>query len=576
MRGMANLMFVFLLVGATACGSVPARQNADAGDDGGMPDVLGCMANSYSCGADNALYQCDAEGAALTKVQDCQYGCAADKCNECEADTTFCSNDELVMCSSSGTIENPQTCQYGCQMDRCNTCDPGVAYCDNSTAVTCGANGEPSAMMSCGAEGCSGGVCNTCQPNTTSCQGNTLVVCDANGTVASATSCALGCGLSPAPHCKALAPKYGVPAPSGTLPDLVVDANAIIDISECNDLDVTIRIGAVTSVVPTSQLALVSQSGEGAPICVVRFGSITIAAGMTLTVVNGESPGHALSLQTVGDVTVNGTIVFANAGVGPSRGVSASTVAEFQFMDNTIKQKAPGAGGAGGARAGGTGGKCIDCVGTTDFAGEAGGPPITTIATALSSGSRGGDVLRMGSQTSRIGQGGAGGGALHLVSLSRVAVGATGRMNLNGGGGTGNGKDFPAGGGGSGGSLVVEAPVVSVSAGAVVAANGGGGAGGCFNTTSGHANGQPGQLSATRAAGGDCPQQGDGGFEANGATTPSINGADSGPGGTTSSGGGGGGSSGFIVLRASSAATVMIAGGAVVSPTATIEAVTAN
>src|SRR5690606_23393585 len=101
----------------------------DAGNTG-SDAAPGCTANSLSCGDDNALYQCDAEGAGLTKVQDCQYGCTVDHCNECDANTTFCSADDLVMCDGNGTIMNPQTCEFGCQMDRCNTCEPGVAYCD--------------------------------------------------------------------------------------------------------------------------------------------------------------------------------------------------------------------------------------------------------------------------------------------------------------------------------------------------------------------------------------------------------------------------------------------------------------
>jgi hypothetical protein len=180
--------------------------------------------------------------------------------------------------------------------------------------------------------------------------------------------------------------------------------------------------------------------------------------------------------------------------------------------------------------------------------------------------------------TSFYGTGGSGGGALHLVSLTKVSIASSAVINLNGGAGMGIGLGYgslTAGGGGSGGTLVVEAPVVSISAGAIAAANGGGGAAGSdYLKAMGsvllhlHYNGQPGQLSTTRAAGGDIPDvsTGDGGYEANGTTSPSVNGQPSDAGAATYDGGGGGGSSGFIVLHARTVANVSIAFGAVISP----------
>jgi len=112
--------------------------------------------------------------------------------------------------------------------------------------------------------------------------------------------------------------------------------------------------------------------------------------------------------------------------------------------------------------------------------------------------------------------------------------------------------------------------VLKVSKGAILAANGGGGAGGCFTCTmSGsltvclHANGQRGQLSATRATGGSCTNGGNGGFQANGIVNPSPNGQSS---AATTAAGGGGGGDGVIILRARDAAHRQIASGSVVSP----------
>lgn len=578
MRGFVQSWFVLIFVmGAVGCGSVPAAKN-DAGDTDAAVDsgTEGCTPNAFVCGAGDALYQCDEEGVTLTKVQDCQYGCDVDACKECVANTTFCNGDELVQCDENGKIVNPMSCQYGCQMDRCNTCEPGIAYCDGTSAVTCGDDGLPGASMSCGAAGCAGGVCNACQPNTTTCQGDKLVVCNGSGQVSSTTDCALGCSTTGGAHCLVMTPSYGVGLPSGTLPALNVTENGSLDISNC-PTSATLTIGNTMSVINGApQLSQVAQSG-GPPICVVRFGSISIDSGATFTIINSASPGHVVSLQSVGDIQVAGTITFTSNATGPSPGGTVNIVGT-----NSGKRYGPGGGGGGAARAGGAGGK----YNTTN--GGAGGAAVTTITTRLTGGSAGGNVM---DGTSVVGTGGKGGGGLQIISLTKVTVTATGRIGVNGGGGIGLGSglltgDMPAGGGGSGGTLVVEAPAINLSAGAVAAANGGGGAGGCYTCTTimigdvpilrcNHHNGQPGQLSANRAMGGDCTNGGgDGGWEANGATNPSIVGETWST--NTASAGGGGGSSGFIFLRARSANQVSIANGAVVSPMPTIGAVTAN
>lgn len=575
MRGLCIRLFFAVLfgVGVAGCGKVPAVP--DGGSDAtSMPDAPGCTANALSCGTDDALYQCDPSGSGITKIEDCQYGCADDHCKECAANTTFCSSDDLVMCDASGMLTNPQTCANGCQMDRCNTCRPGVAYCNGANAVTCGLDGLPGASQDCGAPGCTSGVCNSCVANTTTCQGDNLVVCNAGGTVASATPCALGCSSSGSPHCRTMTPMFGVQRPSGTLPDLLIDANATLDISNCSNTpnSVTLTIGtASTSIVGSPQIARATQA-LGRPICIVRFNKITIAAGFTLNIVNDTSLGHVLSLQATGDVQINGTLSFANTGSGPAPGVTVDAIATGSGYT------APGAGGGGAARAGGNGGACNGCAGT-NTPGGGGGAAITTIDSTLTSGSAGGSVMN-GLIT--YGAGGAGGGAIHLVSLTRVVMATTGRIVLNGKGAIGNVNVRSMGaGGGSGGSLVIEAPMLSMSMGSIAVANGGGGAGGCpvcmgdFIPVCDNADGEHGQLSAMRAAGGDCMGAGTGGYEATGVTTPPANGANGDSSGFPF-GGGGGGSSGFIILRGRAAANVMIPGGAVVSPPPTIGAVTAN
>ena len=574
-----------LLVAMVGCGSVKAKQGNDGGTDTGSGGSGGpaCTANADSCGSDNAVYMCDANGTQETKVQDCQYGCTTDHCNQCQANTTFCSGDNLVQCDAGGSITNPMTCPNGCQNDACNVCVPNVAYCSGSMAITCGANGQPGQTQNCGAAGCQGGVCNSCTPNTTTCNGDTLVVCNSAGTIASTTTCALGCSTSGSTHCKALVPSFGVPAPSGSQPNLAITADATLDITNCANLSVNLTIGTTTTAVPSTQILSVSQT-NGPPICVLKYGTITINDPYTLTVTNNATTGNVLSLEATGNFDINGKIIFDNAAPGMSPGQDSGTWG----TNANNKTKAPGAGGAGASLAGGNGGYCIACSNGMDVQSGFGGAALSSPTMVLYGGSRGGSVVD--SSNNRLAWGGLGGGGLQLISLTRVTVAATGLIDLNGGGGTGQSghgivstNAYLSGAGGSGGQLVVEAPVVSISQNAIAVANGGGGAGGYVSFDSNtlfwsHYNGQPGQRSTMRAAGGDVPNttNGDGGFEANGATSPSANGQPSDSGAANYDGGGGGGASGWIILKARSAANVMVTVGAIISPAPTAGAVTAQ
>jgi hypothetical protein len=527
----------------------------------------GCTGSASECGADNALYQCDETSGHLTKVQDCQHGCSVDHCKECEPNTTSCNGDDLVMCDSSGTIVNPMTCANGCQAQECNTCKPGVSSCDGSgNAVTCGLDGKPGTPQACGAAGCISGVCNSCTPNSVTCQGDTLVTCGSNGMVQGTTACTLGCGTSPNAHCKVFQPSYGLSLPTGTLPDLAVDNPTTLNIQDCANSSATLYVSAngatTTTTLVSPQVSTVAQTG-GPPICVVRFGKITVASGVTLNISTGGAIEHLLSLQATGDVSIAGSIIFKDLYGGPAKG------GDSIINENTTPAVAPGAGGGGGVRVGGNGGTCSGCAG-----GGVGGAAISNIRSVLNRGSQGGSVTAPFFAT----VGGTAGGAIHLLSLTRVTVTSTGKLILNGGGAIGRlYYNDRAGAGGSGGTLVIEAPNVTFSASALAVANGGGGMGGCtvcttdFPPTCTHANGENGQLSFARAQGGNCNGPGNGGWEATG--DAAANGASA---TGSASAGGGGGSQGFIFLRGKTGANVMVTNGAIISPQPTIEAVTAN
>jgi hypothetical protein len=375
-------------------------------------------------------------------------------------------------------------------------------------------------------------------------------------------------------------PSYSLPVPSGTLPDLVVDSNMDLNIRDCANSTATLGVivnGAYqTTTLVSPQVSTVSQTG-GPPICVVRFNKITVMNGFTLNVLGAGPNDHVLSLQATSDISIAGTLSFKDLPGGPAAGAKSYISVDFGINNG------PGGGGGGMARAGGTGGACATC-NVTVHAGSPGGAAISNIKTVLQRGSQGGGVYaNIGGTDYYVNGGGSAGGALHLLSLTRVTVTSTGKLNLNGGAVVGSTSERDlGGGGGSGGALVIEAPTVSFSASGLAVDNGAGGKGGCTPFTTGSpstctpANGESGQLSSMRAAGGNCNGgAGNGGWEANGETFPSVNGADA-DGSTYSSGGGGGGSRGFIFLRGKTVANVMITNGAIISPSPTIEPVTTN
>lgn len=577
---------IFLLLMLVGCGGVKAPAGGGSGSPDAMPDAdvpdapppaPTCTADSKYCGSASAVYLCNSDGTSGIKVQDCDHGCATGACNACAPGTTFCNGNDLSMCDSMGSIAGTASCMgHGCQMDRCNACTPNEHFCSNGSAVICNADGNPGTPTSCGSNGCAGGICNACTPSTTSCQGDTLVVCNAGGTVTSTTNCALGCSMSGSPHCLSLVPSYGVGVPTGVDAfNLDVNSTATLDISSCTNTpsSVTLTIGATTtSLVGSPQVAVVAQIGA-APICVVKYHNITIETGQVLTVANSSLTGQVLALEAEGTLNIQGTIAFRNSGSGSAKG--ASTVVQAS------SSVAPGGGGGGNARAGGTGGRCATSSCGSSTAGGAGGGVLSV--SRLFAGSKGGDVV-LANTTSQVGVGGLGGGGLQLIALQSIIVGTTGRIDLNGLGGTGGGFSLPAGGGGAGGTVVIEAPALTVSQGAVMAANGGGGAGGCrscFVIILGgppicfHVSGQPGQLSSTRATGGACTNGGNGGFEVNGVLNPSPDGQSSDSGATVSAGGGGGGD-GAIILHTRDAAHRVIASGSVISPAPMVGNITAN
>ena len=288
--------------------------------------------------------------------------------------------------------------------------------------------------------------------------------------------------------------------------------------------------------------------------------SVTIESGSTLRV-EGAKP---LMIISTGDILMSGIIDVSSSWEPDSktfdRGAGAEPVdcaATAPQIGGECQEGGGGGGGGGfggGGGAGGVGANGRNCGPAQGVPGGNGGRNLTSAPTKIRGGCAGerggkgdGDML--------YGVGGAGGGAVHLVSQTQIDI--EGRIHAGGAAGAGaENKRSGGGGGGSGGFIGLEAPDIEIDQTAILAANGGGGGGGTNNSQ--QPSGQDGQLSNQAATGGTGNAGGNGGP---GSAGISRNGQ---PGGDGDRGGGGsGGGAGYIVVYQ---ANPRVASGATISP----------
>ncbi len=268
-------------------------------------------------------------------------------------------------------------------------------------------------------------------------------------------------------------------------------------------------------------------------------------AGVSFQVLDGGAEG--IAVLSVGafvvsqEITVVGDralIVLASGPIDVGARIRVDANRDIKGPGGFGAQLGPGAGGGGsgvaGARAGGGGG------GHSTKGGAGGSAPPTAAgaggaayATALVGGSGGGN----GHPPACFSAAGAGGGAIHLFSLSRIVISGSGGVHASGGGGLGSCATGSGAGGGAGGYILLEAPAIAVHG--IVAANGGGGGGGDSFTFA--FEGNEGPYGTNRADGGVGTQStGGGGGALN--VPPTA-------GGNAAAGAGGGGAAGLIHLH---------------------------
>jgi hypothetical protein len=351
-------------------------------------------------------------------------------------------------------------------------CTPGafVQCSDGDTALYCNEAGSELVSLDCDA-GCSAaeGGC-FCEPNSSICRNDTTLSCDASGQ-ARVRDCALGCNDT-GERCVDVNPSNGL---AGFL-DMTEDAPVVVLTSGAtiNTDTGTIKDGDGSTVtVPSFQVT--------APTGGV---AIRVFAVKSLHVGDAQVSGlRALAIVSDGDVVVGGHLRVASGKFDEGSCIGGNSIC-VTFVPGGFAGLCGGGGGGGFGTAGGKGGTASGS-NKTATGGSAGTTGGSAALVPLRGGCRGGGINMQG-------PGMPAGGAIQLVSRTRVALesGASAPfVDVNGSGGSA--------GAGSGGGILLEAPRVVVPSGTGLVANGGGG--GCQEFP-----GEPGRLSTSPAKGGAC------------------------------------------------------------------------
>lgn len=346
------------------------------------------------------------------------------------------------------------------------------------------------------------------------------------------TMCEFGCVETPVPHCRAILPSNGLDDA------LLVGAEARIEVLAGEVLAIDpdsgeMRLGEAVIRLPGNgvQSGVVYQRGP--PYHVFGLRSLAVNVGGTVRIKSDEQTSP-LVLYAADYVVIDGLLdVSAGCLDGRDRcGGPGGGIGGVRDATGATGCGPGGRGGGGGANDVGGGGGGFGSIGGAGGAspprdGGTAGPVCGTADLVPLIGGSGGGRGGFGQ-----GDGGGGGGAVQITARASIRVG--GAIDAGGGGGRGGGALAGGGGGGAGGGVLLEAPIVEISATGIVAANGGGG--GAGQASGGPADGEGGTISVVPAAGGMGPTSGGSGG-AGAPTVPAT--AGSGPGSGTGGGGGG-------------------------------------
>ncbi len=463
-------------------------------------------------------------------------GCTKPNPRSCGDGT--CTDPAFPFCDVGGELEGtPETCVAV-------ACEAGVfEACRGDQAITCNAEGTDFNLVLCG-RGCEDGIgCRLCDPNETACTNGTVATCDASGAVVASESCALGC-FEDEPRCREIDPSNGL----SSLLDVAVDgADLILDNAKIltGSGEVRDKNGAV---LPVTSVLLPAPTG-GVPIRVLIADRVELSGLIQVLAGNGDS-APALAIVAKSDIVVSGTLAFwydnndsRNDATAGGITLSGCTGGKGQqgTHQNPTQELSAGSGGGGHATAGTSGGG-VDLQLSAGAGGVAMGSPELI---PLRGGCSGGDAF-----SATIG-GTPGGGAVQLVSRTRIELMDATTINASGISGSFQISGPQAEqGGGAGGGILLEAPVVTLGAASRLLVNGGPGPGGndAQGTASMTTAPAPGGICVSTASF-HCSSGGDGAGLDGPATEAALLPYTNSPTVTSFRGGGGGGGLGYVRIN---------------------------
>jgi hypothetical protein len=356
-------------------------------------------------------------------------------------------------------------------------------------------------------------------------------------------------------------------APIEAIADAPVDASMLLEgLPQCFGSFIQVCVDMPTSepTLPTlintnsSPLCMPYTSTPAIDACVIAGTAINIGGTDKVQAV-GTRP---LIFVSTGDIKIAAMAQLDVAShrmtntIGPGGDSSACPTSQrnaSNFFSNSGGGWGGSFGGAGGNGGNGGGG------------GIGGGAAPATGASTLRGGCRGGSGASDFSNAP--GGRGHGGGAVLIISLTKITI--DGALNASGSAGGGGGGSFlgqttggGGGGGGSGGMIVFDAPIVGVAGGARVFANGAGGGEGASNIADGRSGVE--SNGPTNVGTGGLNGSVLGGDGAAGAANGIVSGSNASNGGGSGGGGGGGGAAG--VIKVFSAAPTGTTNATAVSP----------
>ena len=436
-------------------------------------------------------------------------GCTSSNPRSCVDGT--CGDPTFPFCDVNGTLGGVAG---ECIAVQCEA--RGFAECRGDVEVRCNAAGDGYDEVRCelGCDAVDG--CRLCEPDQTACTNGAVAVCDASGAVTSTESCPLGCFASE-PRCREVAPSNDV----ATYLDMVPVAPPL-DLAAGATINATtgaiVKTGGGAVEVPTF---MVAAPPGGSPLRVFVADEVTLG---DIQVISGETyGGPSVIVLARGEIHVAGALSVSSGDlvtIGCAGGTGTRRT-------NSPFDRASGSGGGAHATDGGRGGAITST--DPDLNGGLGGVALgTDELIPLRGGCAAGGTFYEGVQP-LVPHGARGGGAVQLTSRRRITVDGTIDVNGVGGGST---DGFSRSGGGAGGGVLLEAPVVVLTAGAVLARGGDGS--GCLMPP----------------LGSRCPEKGVGarvGIAATDGATPTG-------GGREETGGGGGGGLGRIRINTATGA----------------------